>query len=106
MSLMPVVRGEKASVKPAAFTQHPRPAYYDREPSKQPAAMGCSVRTDKVRYTEWRDWKTGETIARELYDHASDPAELQNAVDDPKFEEARKEAAALLLKQFPMTKHP
>jgi iduronate 2-sulfatase len=104
-SLMPVVRGEKASVKPGAFTQHPRPAYYDREPSGQPAAMGCSVRTDKVRYTEWRDWKTGETIARELYDHASDPAELQNSVDDPMFDEARKEAAALLLKQFPLTKH-
>jgi iduronate 2-sulfatase len=105
-SLMPIVRSEKASVKSGAFTQHPRPAYYDREPSKQPAAMGCSVRTDKVRYTEWRDWKTGETIARELYDHVGDEAELQNAADDPKFADSLKEAAAILQKQFPATKHP
>jgi iduronate 2-sulfatase len=66
VSLMPVVRGEKTSVQEAAFTQHPRPGYYDREPSKQPTAMGCSVRTGNIRYTEWRDWKTGETIASEL----------------------------------------
>lgn len=105
-SLMPIVRGQQRSVKPAAFTQHPRPAYYDREPSGQPTAMGCSVRTARVRYTEWRDWKTGETLARELYDHASDPAELQNAVDDAQFDDARKEAAELLLEQFPPTKHP
>jgi iduronate 2-sulfatase len=102
---MPVVRGEKASVQDAAFTQHPRPAYYDREPSGQPTAMGCSVSTGKVRYTEWRDWKTGETIARELYDHDGDATELQNAVDDPKYDDARKEAETLLLKQFPRVKH-
>jgi iduronate 2-sulfatase len=106
VSLMPVVRGEQASVQDAAFTQHPRPGYYDREPSGQPSAMGCSVRTGNIRYTEWRDWKTGETVARELYDHEGDPTELQNAVDDPKFDEARRQAAALLLKQFPPTKHP
>jgi iduronate 2-sulfatase len=105
VSLMPIVRGEKAGVQNAAFTQHPRPAYFDREPSGQPTAMGCSVRTGKVRYTEWRDWKTGETIARELYDHDEDATELQNAVDDPKYDEARKEAEALLLKQFPRIKH-
>lgn len=105
MSLMPVVRGEATSVKPAAFTQHPRPAYFDREPSGQPTAMGCSVNTGTVRYTEWRDWKTGETIATELYDHTTDPAELQNAVDDEKHAAARREAAALLRKQFPKTPH-
>jgi iduronate 2-sulfatase len=104
-SLMPIVRGEKDSVKSVAFTQHPRPAYFDREPPFQPAAMGYSARIDNVRYTEWRDWKTGETIAHELYDHDSDPEELQNAVDDPKHAGARDKAAALLLKQFPRVKH-
>ena len=77
-SLMPLFRGEVDAVKPAAFTQHPRPAYYEREPAKRPAAMGVSVRTDRIRYTEWRDWTTGETIARELYDHAADPTELND----------------------------
>ncbi len=105
VSLMPILRGEKTSVQPAAFTQHPRPAYYDREPSGQPAAMGCSVCTEKVRYTEWRDWKTGKTIASELYDHVADPTELQNSVDDPKFDAARKEAETLLVQRFPHTPH-
>jgi iduronate 2-sulfatase len=58
-----------------------------------------------VRYTEWRDWKTGETVARELYDAIGDPNEMRNAEDSPAFAEAQKEAAALLSKQFPITKH-
>src|SRR6185503_10923732 len=74
-SLVPVLRDPTKQVKPAAFTQHPRPAYYDREPGGQPAAMGVSVRTPRVRYTEWRDSKTGKTIARELYDAETDRAE-------------------------------
>jgi iduronate 2-sulfatase len=105
VSLVPLVNDPLAKGKPAAFTQHPRPAYYDREPDKLPKAMGCSVRTATVRYTEWRDWKTGETIARELYDAAKDPAEMHNAVDTPPLAAAQREAAALLAKQFPPRQH-
>ena len=104
-SLAPVLRDPTAQLKPAAFTQHPRPAYYDREPSGQPTIMGYSVRTDRVRYTEWRDWKSGEVTARELYDGATDPAEMRNAIDSPALSAARAEAAALLTKQFPPAKH-
>lgn len=104
-SLVPVLNDPSKSVKGAAFTQHPRPAYYDREPSRQPAAMGCSVQTGKVRYTEWRDWKTGVTIARELYDSAQEPAELRNAVDVAAFAEARGGAEVLLRNQFPEMPH-
>jgi iduronate 2-sulfatase len=100
-SLLPLVSDPAAKGKPAAFTQHPRPAYYDREPEKTPKAMGYSVRTASVRYTEWRDWKTGETTARELYDAANDPAEMHNAADSPALAAAQREAAALLAKQFP-----
>jgi hypothetical protein len=67
--------------------------------------MGCSVRTARVRYTEWRDWKSGEPIARELYDSTSDPREMRNAVDSPVLAAAQLEAAALLKKQFPITRH-
>jgi iduronate 2-sulfatase len=106
-SLAPALHGNHdAARKTAAFTQHPRPAYYDREPDKQPKSMGVSVRTPTVRYTEWRDWKTGEVVARELYDHAKDPQELRNAIDDPALAKERESAAALLLKQFPITPHP
>ena len=62
--------------------------------------MGCSVRTDKVRYTEWREWGTGKVMARELYDSTIDPNELRNAIDDTGLATARVEAEALLKKRF------
>ena len=75
-SLQRVLKDPRARVKTAAFTQHPRPAY---PPTGQnPAAMGYSMRTDRYRYTEWRDFKTGDVVARELYDHAHDPRETVN----------------------------
>jgi iduronate 2-sulfatase len=104
-SLVPVLADSAATVKPAAFTQHPRPAYYDREPDKQPHAMGCSVRTARVRYTEWRDWKTGATIARELYEEADEPAETHNRIDEPRLQSAQREGEALLRAQFPLRKN-
>ena len=104
-SLLPVLRDPAAVVKAGAFTQHPRPAYYDREPSKQPQTMGCSVRTERVRYTEWRDWRTGATVARELYAAADEPAETRNRIDDPALAEAQREAEALLRGRFPAVPH-
>lgn len=104
-SLVPVLHDPGKSVKPAAFTQHPRPAYYDREADKQPKVMGVSVRTAGARYTEWRDWKSGGTVARELYADQDEPAETRNVVDEPRLRETQKEAESLLQKQFPQTTH-
>ncbi|MBL9211132.1 MAG: sulfatase [Opitutaceae bacterium] len=104
-SLVPVLRNPAAALKPAAFTQHPRPAYFDREPDRRPKAMGCSVRTALVRYTEWRDWTTGETLARELYEEADQPAETRNVVDEPRLAAAQREAERLLRERFPKTTH-
>ncbi|MEY3910879.1 MAG: hypothetical protein RJB43_694 [Verrucomicrobiota bacterium] len=56
-SLLPVLRNPAVSVKDAAFTQHPRPAYFDRSKDGRPTSMGYSVRTKEGRYTEWRDWQ-------------------------------------------------
>ena len=76
VSLLPLLDDPGASVKPAAYTWHPRPAYpakpFDAE------AMGHSMRTPTHRYTEWRDFKTDEILARELYDHRVDPRETRN----------------------------
>lgn len=105
-SLVPVLRDPAVAGKPGAFSQHPRPAYFDREPSKIPQSMGVSIRTPSVRYTEWRDWKTGAVLASELYDSVNDPAETLNRVDAPEFADRQREAAALLLAQFPNTPHP
>jgi len=105
-SLATILRDPSLTVKPAAFTQHPRPAYYDREPSKQPATMGVSVRTAAVRYTEWRDWQTGKTVVRELYEAADEPAETRSVLDDPRLAAAQREAEQLLRAQFPPQPHP
>jgi iduronate 2-sulfatase len=105
VSLAGLLRDPGTAVKPAAFSQFPRPAYYDREPTPIPRAMGYSVRTARVRYTEWRDWTTGEVVARELYDARRDPGETRNAVDAPDLAAAQREAANLLRSQFPPAKH-
>lgn len=78
-SLVPVLDDPRASVNEAAYTQHPRPAYYD----DQPEVMGRSVRTPRFRYTEWREHGSGEIVAAELYDHETDPLETVNVVADP-----------------------
>jgi iduronate 2-sulfatase len=67
--------------------------------------MGYSVRTPEVRYTEWRDWKTGKVVARELYDTERDRAELKNLADSKAASESLKKAEQLLQKQFPVTGH-
>lgn len=101
VSLVPVLADPAKGVKAAAFTQHPRPAYYDRTPSGTPAAMGYSARTATARYTEWRDWTTGRVIGAEFYDHARDPSETKNlygaAGDTPGLKAAREALHA----QFP-----
>ncbi|MBI1373380.1 MAG: sulfatase-like hydrolase/transferase [Phycisphaera sp.] len=76
VSLRPVLDDPAATIKPAAFTWHCRPAYPSaNEPIK---AIGYSMRTARHRYTEWRDVHDGHVIARELYDHSDDPRETVN----------------------------
>jgi iduronate 2-sulfatase len=105
-SLLPLLKDPTSKVKEAAFTQHPRPAYYDRTPSKTPTHMGYSVRTPAVRYTEWRDWTTGKVTARELYEHERDPRELVNCVERPADPGALAKAVAALHEQFPPATPP
>lgn len=73
-SLTPILNEPNADVKQAAYTQHPRPAYY----RGQPEVMGVSVATKEFRYTEWREFKTGKTRAVEYYDHTKDFRESRN----------------------------
>lgn len=84
-------------VQRAAYTQHPRPAYYKGEPE----AMGCSMRTDRYRYTEWRDFRSGKVVAKELYDHRNDPDETRNVVASVTDKAAFAEAMRLLEAKFP-----
>lgn len=94
VSLRSVLDDPSSVVKQGAYTQHPRPAYYRGKPD----AMGCSVRTATLRYTEWRDFTTGETIARELYDHRKDSDETRNLAES--FSSAETEDAKELLQNI------
>ncbi len=100
VSLKRVLDRPATRVKSAAYTQHPRPAYY----KGQPDVMGCSVRTDRSRYTEWRSFQTGHVVARELYDHQADPAENRNIVNTPPDADELRRAQRLLNEVFPRRK--
>jgi iduronate 2-sulfatase len=91
-SLVPVLNDPAAIVKPAAFTQHPRPAYYT---TPHPELMGHSVRTADFRYTEWRD-RDGSVTARELYRYGTSLSETLNLAPDPAMAEELRRHAALL----------
>jgi len=73
-SLVPLFRNPARSWKKAAFTQWPKIAR--RDPEK--VITGYSLKTDRYRYTEWTRNKTGEVLAREMYDHRADPKENVN----------------------------
>ena len=77
VSLRAVLQDPTAVVKPAALSQHPRPALYWSK-QKEPSVMGYALYTDRWRYSEWRDFRTGRVVGQELYDQEVDPAETIN----------------------------
>lgn len=76
-SLVPLLKNPDIAAKQFALTQIPRPNYPRGKP---PVHMGYSIRTDELRYTEWRNFQTDQVVSRELYDHSRDPLETKNIV--------------------------
>ena len=101
-SLRPILDDPHATVKTAAFTQHPRPSH-TTVPGE---AMGYSLREARYRYTEWRDWKSARVVATELYDHATDPDETVNLAAQPDAAANVRTLAGRLAKQFPLKPLP
>ncbi len=73
-SLRPILANPQSHIRQSALTQHPRPAYFKGKPD----VMGYSIRTPRYRYTEWRNFDSGQVQALELYDHTKDNAENDN----------------------------
>ena len=73
-SMMPLLDDPERAWKKAAFSQYPRGKI-----------MGYTMRTKRFRYTEWQDRRTGDVMARELYDHEKDPHENSNVADEREY---------------------
>ncbi len=79
-SLVPLLDAPERTWKQAVFSQYPRNGN---------KVMGYSIRTARYRYTEWQsNWrnpKKAKVLARELYDHKSDPRETRNVAELAKY---------------------
>lgn len=62
--------------------------------------MGYSMKTDRYRYTEWQDRKSGKVVDRELYDHRQDGAENENIAGQPDQKQVVKQLSAQLKKNW------
>jgi arylsulfatase A-like enzyme len=65
-SFAPLLNDPKRPWDKVAFSEYPKGGN-----------QGIAMRTDRYRYVEWRN-KQGELVARELYDHQTDPQENEN----------------------------
>jgi iduronate 2-sulfatase len=79
ISLVPLFQDSERPWKQAAFSQFARGFAY--------RFMGKSMRTERYRFTEWRDRIDNSLAATELYDHETDPQENINIAGDSRHKE-------------------
>ncbi len=95
ISLMPLLDDPEFPWKTAVFSQYPRSQSGNRH-NGHGDIMGYATRTDRYRYVEWREWRTGHVVAQGLYDHHSDPNEMRNVAKNPKHSGALNQHRAIL----------
>ena len=88
VSLVPLLQGVSAIPRQAALTQY---------------GSGYSIRTQRYRYTEWG--AAGDD-GSELYDHQSDPQELDNLANRPDSAKAIEQLSRLLHRRIENTSRP
>lgn len=74
ISLKPWIENPAAPAAKVAISQYPRGGAQ----SGNGSLMGYSIRDARWRLTLWRDRKSAEIVATELYDEQNDPAETKN----------------------------
>lgn len=85
VSFASVLAGQETEIRDTAFSEFTRSG-----------ARGCSIRTSRFRYIEWRAQRTGDIVAQELYDHLQDPGENVNVADQAAYASALSHLADLL----------
>lgn len=83
-SLVAQLRDPHAAGADAVFTRH---------------GQGDSVKTDRYRYSEWRD-EHGAVTDRMLYDHQVDPGENRNVAEHPAYGDVVSHHSALLAELY------
>ena len=80
-SFVPLMDDPETTFKDAALSQY----RHFMEPYRE--IMGYSIRTDRHRFSLWRDYsRQGAIFARELYDLGVDGSESVNLANDPAYE--------------------
>ncbi|MGB5418385.1 sulfatase [Algibacter sp.] len=68
--------------------------------------MGCTATDGNWRYTEWRDSKTHEVLAAELYEHKNGLLAFENVSGNSKYASIELKMKTLLKTQFPRNAVP
>jgi arylsulfatase A-like enzyme len=91
-SLVAILNNPEIKGKKAAFTQWPKVSRTNPEK----VITAYSIKTERYRYIEWTRNKTGEILAKELYDHKVDPEENYNIANLHKNQELIEKLTILL----------
>ncbi|MEN9358466.1 MAG: hypothetical protein RL095_1 [Verrucomicrobiota bacterium] len=102
-SLVPVLKGEKASVHDCAVSQYPRNG-----------KLGYSLRSGDYRLTAWmkpgflsqEPFSENRIAGLELYDYSRDPGETRNLAEDPQSAAIRSRLLSQLAAFFKTQEHP
>ncbi len=98
-SLVPLLAKTATRVRDAAVSQFERTHEGRRH-------MGYTLRTETHRYVEWLDATSGAVVARELYDHTTDPSENDNLAAGPGQQARLDELSGQLWRTIPRPAFP